>query len=44
MCVLIVTTKGCETEDRGFIIHHAIDDVLDRSLRLFEADRSSLAG
>ena len=32
------------TEDRGFIIHHAIDNVLDRPLRLFKADRSSFAG
>ena len=44
MRVLIVATKGRETEDRGFIIYHAVDDVLDCPLRLFKADRSSLAG
>ena len=44
MCILIVAAKGREAEDRGFIIHHAIDDILDRSFCLFKADPSSLVG
>src|SRR5262245_24761765 len=42
MRVLIVAAESRKTKDRRFIILHEIDDVLDRSLRLFKADRSSL--
>ena len=42
MGVLIMAAKSGKTENRRFVVHHEIDDVLDRPLRLFEADRSPL--
>ena len=44
MGVLIVATKGGEAEDCSLIIHHTIDDVLDRPLCLFKTDLPTLMG
>jgi hypothetical protein len=44
MCVLIVAAKSRKAKDRGFVVYHEVDDVLDGPLRLFETDRSSLTG